>query len=671
MIIKKIKISNFRSYYNEVVIDFTSDADKNITLISGKNGYGKTSILTSLIWGFYGKLMSKVEEKYRLEIKNSGGYESYLRQQFNKNQSRKKKLSVEIALSDILIPSIPCDKIIIRRSFNLTTLKEELEILIDETHNELTKKIGYETFINDFILPREIAKFFFFDSEKIVSLAEAKTKEELKSLSKAYSEVLGLKKYEDLKSNLKSLISTLKKRCIALIDFEKLASLNEEKTKKEKELELSNDTLSDTSISIENLKSKSDSLQEKLIREGNSITLDEFKSIKKDYQSHSDQSKVIRKKLKEHLEFIPFIISDQLFNILIGQIKSEMKSKNSSLDINTRTRILEIFKDTISDVHGAKKSRYIKTFQEEVSKINRTKSVSFLLDFSDEVNRRILSVYDNVKNSFSKRYKFILEEEKENRFQMNKIQRKIKSFESKKSSPINEKLRIQKEEIDQEIENLLIKKGELTYSISESTKNLSNIKKRISEIENKQKVIGDDKKKILLTEKVLDRLSNITKRIKVDKKHLLEKSILNGLNSLMHKSNFIEKVNIELFENNMDIMLLDQNGNTIEKESMSKGEQQLYATSILNALVEVSGISFPIFVDSPLQKFDKEHSENIIKKFYPKISKQVVLFPLIEKELTRDEFKMMESNISSLYKIINEDGSSYIELVQEVNAFFV
>ena len=72
---------------------------------------------------------------------------------------------------------------------------ENLEILIDGNQNELTKKVGYETFINDFILPREIAKFFFFDSEKIVSLAEAKTKDELKSLSSAYSEVLGLKKY--------------------------------------------------------------------------------------------------------------------------------------------------------------------------------------------------------------------------------------------------------------------------------------------------------------------------------------------------------------------------------------------------------------------------------------------------------------------------------------------
>ena len=193
MIINNIKISNFRSYYGLTNIDFITDSKKNITLISGKNGFGKTSFLTALIWGFYGKLMSKVEGKYKSEITNSGGYQKYIKQQFNRNQKKEKKIEVEITISDVVIPSIPCENITIIRTFDITNSKENIEIKIDGDSNELTKKVGFETFINDFILPREIAKFFFFDSEKIVSLAEAKTKEELKSLSRAYSEVLGLK----------------------------------------------------------------------------------------------------------------------------------------------------------------------------------------------------------------------------------------------------------------------------------------------------------------------------------------------------------------------------------------------------------------------------------------------------------------------------------------------
>ena len=132
MRIEQIKISNFRSYKGDVKIDFENNSgDKNITLISGKNGFGKTSFLTSLIWGFYGKLMSKVEDKYKHEIKNSGGYEKFLNNQFNRNQKKEKLLKVEISLSEILIPSIPCKNVTIKRHFNIDKSRENLEILID------------------------------------------------------------------------------------------------------------------------------------------------------------------------------------------------------------------------------------------------------------------------------------------------------------------------------------------------------------------------------------------------------------------------------------------------------------------------------------------------------------------------------------------------------------
>ena len=49
--------------------------------------------------------------------------------------------------------------------------KEFVEILIDGAKNELTAEIGSEVFINDFVLNKDIARFFFFDSEHIVTLA--------------------------------------------------------------------------------------------------------------------------------------------------------------------------------------------------------------------------------------------------------------------------------------------------------------------------------------------------------------------------------------------------------------------------------------------------------------------------------------------------------------------
>jgi len=182
MRINRISLSNFRIYkgFNNLVLNTTNDGDnKNITIIAGQNGFGKTTFLTALVWGFYGKLIAEVDEKYKKEIYESGGYKKFANLILNRDTKTddhvEKEFSVEIEISDIYIPSVPCRKIIIHRTYNTTKEVETSKILIDGFENELTKEVGPDIFINDFILPREIAKFFFFDAEKIVSLAEIQT----------------------------------------------------------------------------------------------------------------------------------------------------------------------------------------------------------------------------------------------------------------------------------------------------------------------------------------------------------------------------------------------------------------------------------------------------------------------------------------------------------------
>jgi DNA sulfur modification protein DndD len=55
MKLRSIKIKNFRQINGEQDITFSSADDKNVTVIHGKNGAGKTSILNAFKWCFYGK----------------------------------------------------------------------------------------------------------------------------------------------------------------------------------------------------------------------------------------------------------------------------------------------------------------------------------------------------------------------------------------------------------------------------------------------------------------------------------------------------------------------------------------------------------------------------------------------------------------------------------------
>jgi DNA sulfur modification protein DndD len=114
----------------------------------------------------------------------------------------------------------------------------------------------------------------------------------------------------------------------------------------------------------------------------------------------------------------------------------------------------------------------------------------------------------------------------------------------------------------------------------------------------------------------------------------------------------------------IDIILYDPRGKIIDKGSLSMGERQMYASALLHALVDESDIEFPVFIDSPMQKFDEQHARNIIKYFYPSVSKQVVIFPLINKELTASEFEELIDKVSKSFLITNltPDSSKFQEV---------
>ena len=77
MLIEKITLRNFRVYYGVNEMTLSVNPEKNVSIISGQNGFGKTSFLTALVWCLYGKYMPDVDERYRKEINESGGYKKH------------------------------------------------------------------------------------------------------------------------------------------------------------------------------------------------------------------------------------------------------------------------------------------------------------------------------------------------------------------------------------------------------------------------------------------------------------------------------------------------------------------------------------------------------------------------------------------------------------------
>ena len=55
MIINRLEMYNFRQYIGHQSVDFSTDPDKNVTVLIGINTSGKTTIVRAFEWCLYGK----------------------------------------------------------------------------------------------------------------------------------------------------------------------------------------------------------------------------------------------------------------------------------------------------------------------------------------------------------------------------------------------------------------------------------------------------------------------------------------------------------------------------------------------------------------------------------------------------------------------------------------
>jgi DNA sulfur modification protein DndD len=271
------------------------------------------------------------------------------------------------------------------------------------------------------------------------------------------------------------------------------------------------------------------------------------------------------------------------------------------------------------------------------------------------------AILSNIKLSFRESFKRIHSDYNQTRNELNSIRKKIKNAEANQEDPIIADFRKQKEELDKEI----IRIEDTIESLNREIGALNNDKiqkiKKIEELSKKLELSAANVEKYKTAGAVIAELKDFISKFKAKKKQSLENQILKGLDTLLHKKGFIKKVEVEIIGEDIDIILKNARGEEIKKESLSKGEQQMYATALLHGLVEESDIQFPVFIDSPMQKFDEQHAENIVKYFYPNISDQVVIFPLINKELTEKEFNILSKNIAQtfLIKNVHEDKSEF------------
>jgi len=174
MLIKKVTLKNFRQYREEQTIEFATDKEKNVTMIYGEAGCGKTNLFSAINWCLYGESgaiegESEIINKAALsEASDSGGIETVVKVEVEFSHGGKRYHCIRTLTAENVHLSGDNDG---TERFEYLSKHEPYLCTIRSTGGDCERDDDPAGTIHS-ILPSEMRKYFFFDGEKIDELSK-------------------------------------------------------------------------------------------------------------------------------------------------------------------------------------------------------------------------------------------------------------------------------------------------------------------------------------------------------------------------------------------------------------------------------------------------------------------------------------------------------------------
>ncbi len=641
---KSIAIENMFSYYGLKSFHF-DNKDEPVSLIIGENGFGKTSFINSVKIALHGinkdilSIGNQILSKEDFVLGNSSkNFSGMLNRKAKLDGSRESKLIVTIDDDDVFI---------VERTFSFkdNSYTENL-MLYDEEHALLGQGDEAQDIINQKISPN-MARFFFFDGEKIQTIADFSHTE----FTKMLEDVLELDIYDQMASDAEYLIRKINR---AELD-KNLQVIVEQKEKiheKLKEEILSTEEIfsNEKKVVLKEMESQKREIDNKL------------KKLKSRFQKPLSEAKEalviegnLRLELVEQMKQatlvqLPLLLNSSLETKVIEDIDSNYRGK-----VQIDSKVLAIKKEQFMKLLGTSddKKNVANAFDNVFQSNTKHQSVSFADPNKVEQQFDVLSKINlpEILTKLSSCTQTIKEVQDEIITLENKIADDKKEYENDfvLATQITENIvrqNVKCENLEEKILILQLEEKELRKELGKIT-----IQEHKNNIANA---------KISTLKSIIAVSSAMKKKIKIDKRVSLEHSINAKFKQLRKEGYEADKI---ILDENFNINLYDVNGNAMDILSSSSGQKQIIATALIWGISEYIAEDIPMIIDTPLGRLDEKNQSLILNKFYPEVSKQVIILPT-PSELKHDGFKTLVQYVSQTFQLNNAGSATS---VKEVN----
>lgn len=665
MILLKMELQNFRQYMGKQTIEFAL-GEKNITIVFGENGKGKTGLFRALMYALYGSTHIQQDNpkepvhlaSFRLLEDSKRPVETSVTVTF---EHLGRKFEITRALKGIKRG----DRI--EERFDYVKL-----VMFDENGN-----YGAQTFDNEVtvrakmneILDEEIKDFFLFDAEKIDTLAKT-TDEVKKEVRTAISKLLQINNLEEAHNIIETLHRSEKKQIIDNAGNTDIES-------KEKEIEAK----------------KSEIDQQKVIQQQLLIEQNECKKLITHYELQLSQNEDIRR-IQDHLKGLRENLASKVeyLDDLKGQVVGKLRNEASFLLLNSTfpnvTNYLEqltidqgsIVPSDVLDL-SLKQSRcaccdndlsvhkenmlYVQSLRENYRR-------SELVTISSSIKNLITEKQNTYETSEQEMVK-LLRKIREKDLERKEIARDIEMVEKEIGSRAGAEVHLEEIknalEAQREKESLTrIQIARVKDAIDEAEKQLERLEVELSDMFKNNQTLAFDSKVLDYIERIRKNVKQITEEFSSTMRYNLSDLTTDIFKRLIDRKdiNLIQKININ---DKFEIEIIGHDDIDITQD-ISQGQRQIVALAFITALAQIASgdnilINFPLFMDSPFNRLSANNRDQLIINI-PTLASQWVLL-LTDTELTVNEERVFKDNnkLGKFYRIVQRDVmDAEIELVE-------
>lgn len=644
MKIESIVLKNIGAYKNQT-FDFTNqNSNKNVVLIGGKNGAGKTTFLNALRTGLYGSQAFGIKAptpSYFREIEKL--INSEIRDQ--REWYNVKKVISKIQITFTTTTNQTTSRYLFERSWGIDAknIKEYFNIYRDGSTLPLAEKDQsqvYSLFLER--TPLYLFNVSLFDGETINQIInEGKLSEYLDDLMKSAFKL-------EIPDLLTETIETL-------VRDEAKTKLSKDKSRRLDEIK--NDLL-DAEQKLQHIQSeKSQALQKIEISEA------EVASFSESLKAHDVISKEEETKLKDDIrrleherqslkqstsdffsEYYAFTINHDLLKQAAEQVESELLVR--SVEDLEKVFSDEFYKNVSRNLGGTVQHDMLKNeFNAALKKAVPSTEIIHDASFSSKAKvENMLSLVDAHSSadllSSLNRDDEIIDELKILRKKL--IIREENHVDFEKQFEELNRLKVNHLHLKERFEHIVQAEDELHAQYSNLVEENALLKQEIEKITSKSSLLSQNAN---LTLALLEDF-RLQQRHKVIRN--VEENALRMLKTLMRKEDYIEKLSI--MPEDFSLTLLSKDQSRISVATLSSGEKQILLLSLIWAIFKVSENQMPFIFDTLLGRLDRDHRYNILRNLLPNFGEQVLVLST-DSEISKDYYDVLKPSISREYSL--------------------